>query len=166
MTKKKSGFTVIELIVVMGIIAILIMIAVPTFNKYINDAKAIDREALAKVAYTASVTYYAKSGLTESENPASYKLEEYIDDRDLKIVSGLGQPNCNSYGHYEWNNDNSGDKDEKMCVHIILKGDKYNNAGITSAADCNWIVVEMYDPNIDQEYKDSEKNIKYYKYKF
>ncbi len=163
--KKNRGFTIVEMIVVIAIIGVLTLIAVPTFIKYIDDAQAVDRNALANISYKAALAYYAKEGLTESENPSSDKLEEYI-DKDVKIVSGLGEPNCNSYGHYEWDKDNSGDKDEKMCVHIILEGDKYNNAGITSAADCNWIVIEMYDPNIDQQFTNSEKNIRYYKYKF
>ncbi len=165
MKKIFKGFTIVELIVVMAIIGVLILIAVPTLNKYMKDAMVVDRNALAKVAYTAAVAYSVEAQITESVNPTSADLKPYITD-DVKIVSGLGEENCNGWGHYEWDNDNSADKDEKMCVHIILKGGKYDNAGLTSATEYNWVIVEMYDPNIDQEYEGSEKNIKYYKYKF
>ncbi len=40
-TKRKNlGFTIIELIIVMAIIAVLILIAVPTLSKYLDDANS------------------------------------------------------------------------------------------------------------------------------
>lgn len=54
---KRKGFTLIELIVVMAIIAILVFIAAPKFLEYIDDAEVTKIKTNIKELETASATY-------------------------------------------------------------------------------------------------------------
>lgn len=53
--KKKNGFTLIEILAVIIILGILLVIAVPSVSKYINDSR--------KEAYITTITNYSKSYL-------------------------------------------------------------------------------------------------------
>ena len=52
-----KGFTLIELIIVIAIVAVLTAILVPTFIHYINESKLATANANAKQVYTATQNY-------------------------------------------------------------------------------------------------------------
>ncbi len=54
--KKRKGFTIVELIVVMAIIAILTLIAVPTFSKFLDQADDTAQLADADSLYTLTMS--------------------------------------------------------------------------------------------------------------
>ncbi len=54
--KKRKGFTIVELIVVMAIIAILTLIAVPTFSKFLDQADSTAELADADSLYTLTMS--------------------------------------------------------------------------------------------------------------
>ncbi len=60
--KKRKGFTIVELIVVMAIIAVLILIAVPTLTKYLDDANNTADLGTANAIYKSAMA----TGLSES----------------------------------------------------------------------------------------------------
>ncbi len=53
---KRKGFTIVELIIVMAIIAILTLIAVPMFKKYLTNAEKTKEVANAKTCYSAAIS--------------------------------------------------------------------------------------------------------------
>lgn len=67
-TKKLKGFTLVELIVVMVILALLMALAVPQVTKYIDKAGDITMKSEARACYTAVQAYcveaYESSKLT------------------------------------------------------------------------------------------------------
>ena len=56
--KSESGFTLMELMVVIGVLAILIAILLPQFTGYTAQAQAISAASEAKNALTAGYSYY------------------------------------------------------------------------------------------------------------
>ncbi len=58
-TARESGFTLIELMIVVAIIAILAVIAVPQFTKYMRSAKAAEANQSLDMIRKGSTAYYA-----------------------------------------------------------------------------------------------------------
>ncbi len=163
-SRKRKGFTIVELIVVMAIIAVLTLIAVPLYSKYINSADEVDTIAIERAAYTAAVAYYTDERPEKFINPSQEDLAPYLDadGLGLEIVSGGTETeNCNEFGHFKWG-EYTGDKENKVCVHVVLEGKTYNGAGITSPATEKYIVVETYDPNAEPINEQSEPEVRYY----
>ena len=59
---KKSGFSLIELMIVISIIALLSMIAVPNFMKYLAKAKRAEAYMQLSSIYAAQKSYWAENG--------------------------------------------------------------------------------------------------------
>ncbi len=86
---KRKGFTIVELIVVMAIIAILILIAVPTLSKYLEMANDTAEMGDAKVLYNsalAAITEESINGTNTYNSPTSknnyalsHESELYLD---------------------------------------------------------------------------------------
>lgn len=97
--KKKSAFTLIELIVVIAIIAILAAALTPSFTGYINEAKKVTVINQAKNVVTA---YEA----TKVKSSNSYTLEttvntfadgsDLLEDNDVNKLSNTSIGNCYS----------------------------------------------------------------------
>ncbi len=59
---KKSGFSLIELMIVVAIIAFLAMIAVPSYTKYLAKAKRAEAYMQLSSLYAAQKAYWAEHG--------------------------------------------------------------------------------------------------------
>lgn len=59
LNKKNRGFTLIELIVVIGILAILAALAIPAVSGYLENSKARTNVSNAKIIYNAAQAYLA-----------------------------------------------------------------------------------------------------------
>lgn len=68
---RQNGFTLIELMIVIAIVAILAAIAVPAYQDYVARAQVSEGLGLATSAKLAIATYYADKGAYPSDNSAA-----------------------------------------------------------------------------------------------
>ncbi len=69
--KKQQGFTLIELMIVVAIIAILAAIALPAYQDYVARAQVSEAMSLSSGARTAVAEYYADRGAWPSANASA-----------------------------------------------------------------------------------------------
>lgn len=82
--KKKKGFTLVELIIVIAIIAVLAAIAIPKFGAVKKDANLRADQANAKIIATAVTTAVA-NGEIATLNDADTAIDE---DNYIKYIDG------------------------------------------------------------------------------
>ena len=75
LTKKRDGFTLIELIVVMAIVGVLAAIMVPTIIGFMKDAKITSANQDAKTVYTAATSWLAN--ISKSQDLSTYAGSVY-----------------------------------------------------------------------------------------
>ena len=86
--KSESGFTLMELMVVIGVLAILMAILLPQFTGYTAQAQAISAASEAKNALTAGYSYYVS--VTSRDSNASAFDATVAKDRMEKAANGDG----------------------------------------------------------------------------
>ena len=100
MNKKlnKKGFTLMEMLIVVAIIAILVAIAIPTFTKSLNQAKIAADEANLRAYYAEQMANYLVDGTAPT--PAT---------GDLTTVKVAGANYTLQYGKYtaSWDSTNN-----------------------------------------------------------
>jgi prepilin-type N-terminal cleavage/methylation domain-containing protein len=95
MLRKKRGFTLIELIVVLAVLAIIMAIAIPQYAGVREDARVdADMATLASIAKLAEFEYVRQdlenSGSTELEDPSlSVLISENFSEDELFQSEGL-----------------------------------------------------------------------------
>ena len=97
--KKKSAFTLIELIVVIAIIAILAAALTPSFTGYINEAKKVAVINQAKNVVTAYEATKVKSSNTYTLNTTVDTFangSNLLDKKDVNKLSNTSIKNCYS----------------------------------------------------------------------
>ena len=75
MMKNRKGFTLMEMLIVVAIIAILVIIAIPTFNSALAKARAATDVANIRSGYAAAQVEAMTNGLTDKTNGDKDVLE-------------------------------------------------------------------------------------------
>lgn len=84
--KKKKGFTLIELIVVIAILALLASIAIPKYMHTQEKAKAAAHNTNVEVVKQAAATYLVEH--PEANSVSMSNLEGYLDSKVPKAYDG------------------------------------------------------------------------------
>lgn len=131
MKKKRNGFTLVELMVVIVIMAILAAASVPVFSGYIRKAKASGHLTECRAIYMAVQTYLEEVRIS-SENGALELSDVETDDMlwEVKALTGIddigegenGQESRGLSETYYIQLDNS--EDEVVCSAVIYNGGK------------------------------------------
>ena len=94
--KEKKGFTLIEMIIVIAIIAIVIALIAPNLQKYLNTAKQTTANAGAKTIYTSANSYLVElytegtvvgdtewtEGAAAGSDAATF-IEDYLNESEI-----------------------------------------------------------------------------------
>ena len=89
-SKAKQGFTLIEIMVVVGIIGLLMAVVIPSTVGYLNDARITATRVLIDRVGNALTTYNMKHG---GKYPDSLEvLTEETDDEDALLEGGVEDP--------------------------------------------------------------------------
>ena len=85
--KDKKGFTLMEMLIVVAIIAIIVAIAIPTFSNALTKAKVAADKANVRAYYAEVAANYM---LAEDETAATAALGTAVTDATDLTVSGTG----------------------------------------------------------------------------
>ena len=92
-TKKKKGFTLIELIIVIAIIAILAAIAIPNFLSIQRKARVKADIASAKTIYDATSALIAEGKIVPTSNGVTFTLDN---EKVTSKPEDAGEPKTNA----------------------------------------------------------------------
>jgi type IV pilus assembly protein PilA len=101
--KRKGGFTLIELMIVVAIIGILAAIAIPNFLRFQLKAKTSEGKTNLAAIRTAEESYYAEYGIYVSSNasPTDIPGAQKVEFEDMGKFDTLGWlPEGNVYFNY------------------------------------------------------------------
>ena len=83
--KDKKGFTLMEMLIVVAIIAVLVAIAVPTFNSSLNAAKKSADDASIKTAYTEYILFKTGTNAVSQAPEFAGGVIKFADGTEYKL---------------------------------------------------------------------------------
>lgn len=89
----KKGFTLMEMLIVVAIIAILVAIAIPTFTTQLNNARIATDKANLRAAESEAVTDYLSD---ESAGPITYDVT--VEKNSMKVAAAAAESTAGMTG--------------------------------------------------------------------
>ena len=135
--KNKKGFTLMEMLIVVAIIAILIAIAIPTFASSLNKARVATDEANIRAGYASVMTdvlmgeNHSVEGGTTGE--ATYKL-----NKDGSVTKNADAETANLYVTVGKN-----EKDTAVAGVTVKAWEKGKNVTYTYNFDTNAVTIAV-----------------------
>jgi prepilin-type N-terminal cleavage/methylation domain-containing protein len=141
MKKYSSGFTLVELMVVVGIIGVMAAVAVPTFRKYSAKAKTAESRLSLAQAHVAMQTMYSNFGTygacwalfgitcEKFQTPAGFNPECVFDKRYYSVGFSNNSSGCGPI-QKTWGNSYIQDQGGPPTCHCTTNGVDYTGNAI------------------------------------
>ena len=101
--KRSSGFTLVELMIVVAIIGILAAVAIPAFSKYIKRSKTAEAANYLNKLWAGSVTYYETDHVDASGNALAKQFPASVNNVPGAECACQATGKCPG-GGAEWSN--------------------------------------------------------------
>ena len=88
MERKKKGFTIAELLIVVAIIGILVAISIPVFTSQIHKAKVAADWANVRAYYAEIQADYMSTGTVNSRIPVDWHTNPQYDWHSITLLNG------------------------------------------------------------------------------
>ena len=138
--KNEKGFTLMEMLIVVAIIAVLIAIAIPTFNASLNKARVATDEANIRSGYASTMAEVLTKELGEEPTAADAKVTYWLKD-DGSVEAAAAAPT----GAYacKGNNTDGTAKIAGIALNNDGKWSKGNNVSYTYTYADNSITIDV-----------------------
>lgn len=91
MTQKNKGFTLIEVMIVVAILAIIVALALPNYREYILRAnRAVGKSALLEAASRQEQYFLNNRSYTHQLTDLGYSANYYVDSEGQPLSAGAG----------------------------------------------------------------------------
>lgn len=94
--KNEKGFTLMEMLIVVAIIAVLVAIAIPTFTSSLNKAKVATDQANIRAGYASAMLKVLESDLDGATTPITAGTKFWL-NADGSVTQGDTAPTSGAY---------------------------------------------------------------------
>lgn len=145
LAKKKAGFTLLELMIVVAILGILAAVAIPAFMTYIRRSKTGEATTNVEKIFTAAATYYAKQVVDAPGVVANVLTQCSVDA--IPINPAAPTANKQPISAVIWDPTNNAHPTTAIGFTIadpVFYSYRSDSRGGGTVADCGLGAVDMY----------------------